>query len=180
MKKHDRHVYGTNMINQQETLCYVHIPKCASTSLVRFLSLNRWHAITDPIKGVPAFAVIREPYSRYISGLRSCWDRKMKYKMTLDKWVRGIKKVEAVDEHLEKQISFLLPFLTDLKYIVTLENLDQLKVLNLQVDTYENKGDEKLIDVIRENLKLTKKEILEFYSEDNYLYNKYKGEVIKQ
>lgn len=175
MKKYGEYERGKNWINPEETLTYVHLPKCASTSIAMFLGLHGWQSTTSN-KNLPAFTVIREPYDRYVSALRSVWDRMYKEtketKLPLGKWVSQIKRVKIYDEHTEKQSYLLEPFKKNLKHIITMENIDRLQELGIHLNIHQNRGNRKSIRIIKENLKLTKEEILAFYAEDDQLYRK--------
>lgn len=136
--------------------------------------------MSDKKKGIPAFAVIREPYSRYISGLLEYWSRTGRTlneskSQSLGSWIKSFKKIEIQDEHTEKQISFLLPFITDIKWIITMENLKSLGQFGITLDQHLKKADDKDVATILNNLPFDKEAILEFYKEDEYLYNLTRG-----
>ena len=171
MRTYAEHPYGLNWFSKEANLAFVNIPKCAS-STIKYILKERGFKLTNTVqKGIPAVAVIREPYSRYISGLLQYWRRNLKKEVSLEEWVSGIKEVEIFDEHTEKQILFLIPFLIKLKWIVPMEKIDLLKWVGIEVgDVHNNKSEDDLIEVVKESLPFSKENVLDFYTEDNFLY----------
>ena len=72
----DINLFNGWYLNQKEKLVYVHIDKCASTSISKALSEKNFLEISKiditPLltnSNYRFFAVLRDPYSRWISGL---------------------------------------------------------------------------------------------------------------
>lgn len=84
---------------------YIHIPKCASTSLKDTL---RWEYSPTPVTG-RGFAVVRNPVDRWFSGVRQFVVRNGgDYDELLDR-VEASRSL-VFDEHTWRQTDFLEPF----------------------------------------------------------------------
>lgn len=80
---------------------FVNIPRCASTTITAVLAENGWHKSDDPTD-LPAWAVVRDPYDRYWSGVREYEKRHNRH---ADRSI-----VRVWDEHTLPQYVFLMPF----------------------------------------------------------------------
>jgi hypothetical protein len=98
-----RHTVGSCYVSGSDV--YVHIPKCASTSLKDTL---RWEYSPRPVAG-RAFAVVRDPVDRWFSGVRQFVVRNGgDYDDLLDQVEAG--RSPVFDEHTWRQTDFLEPF----------------------------------------------------------------------
>lgn len=126
---------GGCWLHSRHRMCAVNIPKAASTSLdVALLSAEfefhrDWQQLVPP--GWETFAVLRNPYERFLSGVREI-ARRMDPEPDLDDWcvevaarLRVMEKIPLVDPHLVPQYLYLPTWLPVTSWF-TVENMGAL------------------------------------------------------
>jgi hypothetical protein len=150
----------------------MHIDKCASSSMSIILKTNNFHDLSFKLKNVNKiknyfiknnykfYAIIREPKSRYISGLQEFIKR---YNPPLDFIIFNLKHNKFIfDEHTSPQYCFL--FLCDNKcnYLKIDENLSSKvsKIIGNNIILPKK-------NISLKNLNVKCKDLFEKYCEEN-------------
>ena len=121
MQEFEGHKLGR--FHKLNNIAYINIPKCGSTSLKTALTGIGFTEVA--IENEPlgeAFAIVRNPLSRFVSGAAERYERREERVGYLD-WLRETyAQVEVtgdpvLDEHTQPQVDFLRPYKRDIEFI---------------------------------------------------------------
>jgi hypothetical protein len=131
------HLHGDCLVNHNQKIAYIPIPKNASTSLRRMLSgsnftLGNLHSFD--YKEYETFTIIRDPLTRFVSGYIESNKRRYPYIQSLPYFnmpesskriINALKQISPkfLDEHLKPQSDFLRTF--KIKKFILFEKLSE-------------------------------------------------------
>ena len=185
----DINLFNGWYLNQKEKLVYVHIDKCASTSISKALSEKNFLEISKiditPLltnSNYRFFAVLRDPYSRWISGLCEFMTR---FNITEKYIIEQLNDKKFIfDMHTAPQHIFLEKFngLTSNITYLKLDNSIESKINNMIFGSdkillgYERKSDPmiKLLShkLFEKYLRININDFNKLYCEDFILYRR--------
>jgi len=97
------HRFPTAQIHREVGLVYWPTPRCGCTSTGRWLKSVGFEFTKDPLEkgdsGLSHFAVVRDPYDRYVSGLHLAWDGPRRAGVP---WVEFVGEVAAWNQKHQK------------------------------------------------------------------------------
>jgi len=144
--------------------------------IIEELYKDKWSLSTEPSRGRPRFAVIRDPYSRFISGLKYDLERQK-----VDIKDINIKKLFVSNEihlrnlltgnikHSISQVPYLIN--TGISHYIDIEDLNLFLKMHFGKSQHINKSNMKTEEIEKY---LNKDDIMKYLHLDYYIYNSIK------